>query len=279
MKARGSSLRRRMLVALLACFVPMVAVISLLFVRSFLTQRQASVEALRYGAEDIRVALDRFADGVYSVSDAFSTDERLLEILDRDYSADPIGKQYAITYTNNALFESYSRLVRQERIGAIYMPARREVLDFRDPNQVTTLLVKRFEALDVANPDKLGRFFFYPLQKNFLSTETYGEPRRDMVVLGSRRVYSALKSGYPYVHIFAIEEQDIYDLYQYQARRMGAAVYVLTEEGELISSTDEAAVAAGQAPAALLENAAALDPDRPRLLRRAQHQPEQRGRL
>lgn len=259
MKARGSSLRRRMLVALLACFVPMVAVISLLFVRSFLTQRQASVEALRYGAEDIRVALDRFADGVYSVSDAFSTDERLLEILDRDYSADPIGKQYAITYTNNALFESYSRLVRQERIGAIYMPARREVLDFRDPNQVTTLLVKRFEALDVANPDKLGRFFFYPLQKNFLSTETYGEPRRDMVVLGSRRVYSALKSGYPYVHIFAIEEQDIYDLYQYQARRMGAAVYVLTEEGELISSTDEAAVAAGQAPAALLENAAALD--------------------
>ena len=259
MKARGSSLRRRMLVALLACFVPMVAVISLLFVRSFLTQRQASVEALRYGAEDIRVALDRFADGVYSVSDAFSTDERLLEILDRDYSADPIGKQYAITYTNNALFESYSRLVRQERIGAIYMPARREVLDFRDPNQVTTLLVKQFEALDVANPDKLGRFFFYPLQKNFLSTETYGEPRRDMVVLGSRRVYSALKSGYPYVHIFAIEEQDIYDLYQYQARRMGAAVYVLTEEGELISSTDEAAVAAGQAPAALLENAAALD--------------------
>ena len=232
MKARGSSLRR-MLVALLACFVPMVAVISLLFVRSFLTQRQASVEALRYGAEDIRVALDRFADGVYSVSDAFSTDERLLEILDRDYSADPIGKQYAITYTNNALFESYSRLVRQERIGAIYMPARREVLDFRDPNQVTTLLVKQFEALDVASPDKLGRFFFYPLQKNFLSTETYGEPRRDMVVLGSRRVYSALKSGYPYVHIFAIEEQDIYDLYQYQARRMGAAVYVLTEEGEL----------------------------------------------
>ena len=88
---------------------------------------------------------------------------------------------------NNALFESYSRLVRQERIGAIYMPARREVLDFRDPNQVTTLLVKRFEALDVANPDKLGRFFFYPLQKNFLSTETYGEPRRDMVVLGSRQ--------------------------------------------------------------------------------------------
>ena len=227
MKAGRSSLRRRMLFTLLGCFVPMVVVISLLFVRSFLAQRQADIEALRYAAEDIRVTLDRFADGVYSVSDAFST--------------------------------SYSRLVHQEKIAAIYLPARREVFDFRDPNQVTTLLVKRFEAMQVDASDKLGRFFFYPLQKNFLSTETYGEARRDMVVLGSRRVYSALKSGYPYVHIFAIEEQTIYEHYQYQARRLGAAVYVLTEEGALISSTDEAAVAAGQVPAEVTAAAAALD--------------------
>ena len=258
MKAGRSSLRRRMLFTLLGCFVPMVVVISLLFVRSFLAQRQADIEALRYAAEDIRVTLDRFADGVYSVSDAFSTDERLIEILDRDYSADPLAKQYAVTYTNGALFESYSRLVHQEKIAAIYLPARREVFDFRDPNQVTTLLVKQFEAMQVDASDKLGRFFFYPLQKNFLSTETYGEARRDMVVLGSRRVYSALKSGYPYVHIFAIEEQTLYEHYQYQARRLGAAVYVLTEEGALISSTDEAAVAAGQVPAEVTAAAAAL---------------------
>ena len=248
-----------MLIALLCCFVPMVAVISLLFVRAFGTQQAAEEETLLYGAQDIRAALDRFADGVYSVSDAFSTDERLIELLDRDYSADPIAKQYAITYTNNALFESYSRLVQQEKIDAIYMPARREVLDFRDPNQVTTLLVKKFEELAVDDPGKMGRFYFYSLQKNFLSTETYGEPRRDMVVLGSRRVYSALKSGYPYIHIFAVEEQTLYDLYQYQAKRLGADVYILTEDGALISSTDEAAVAAGQAPAALLESAAGLD--------------------
>lgn len=183
MKAGRSSLRRRMLFTLLGCFVPMVVVISLLFVRSFLAQRQADIEALRYAAEDIRVTLDRFADGVYSVSDAFSTDERLIELLDRDYSADPLAKQYAVTYANNALFESYSRLIHQEKIAAIYLPARREVFDFRDPNQVTTLLVKQFEAMQVDASDKLGRFFFYPLQKNFLSTETYGEARRDMVVL------------------------------------------------------------------------------------------------
>lgn len=248
MKAGRSTLRRRMLVALFGCFVPMAAVISLLFARTIRVQQRADEKALLYAAQDIRVTLDRFADGVYSVSDAFSTDERLIELLDRDYSADPIAKQYAVTYANNALFESYSRLIHQERIGAIYITARREVLDFRDPNQVTTLLVKKFEELGVDDPDKLGKFYFYPLQKNFLSTETYGEPRRDMVVLGSRRVYSALKSGYPYVHIFAVEEQTIYDLYQYQAKRLGADVYVLDQDGNLISSTNEEAVAAGQAP-------------------------------
>ena len=194
MTAGGSTLRRRMLTALLGCFIPMVAAVSLLFVRAFLAQQAADREALLYGAQDIQVALDRFADGVYSVSDAFSTDERLIELLDRDYSA-----------------------------------------------------------------DKMGRFFFYPLRENFLSTERYDDPRRDMVVMGSRRVYSALKSGYPYVHIFAIEERTLYELCQYQARRLGAAVYILTEDGALISATDEAAVAAGQAPAALVEAAAALE--------------------
>ena len=195
MKAGGSTLRRRMLMALVTCFVPMLVIISLLFARTIRVQQDADAEALRFAAQDISTTLDYFADGIYSVSDAFSTDERLLEILDRDYSADPIAKQYAIIHTNNALFESYSRLVQQERIGAIYLVGRRDVLDFQDPNQVTTLLIKKLEELDVNNPEKLGKFYFYPLQKNFLRTETYGDPRQDLAVIGSRRVYSALKSG------------------------------------------------------------------------------------
>lgn len=261
MKAGGSTLRRRMLMALVTCFVPMLVIISLLFARTIRVQQDADAEALRFAAQDISTTLDHFADGIYSVSDAFSTDERLLEILDRDYSADPIAKQYAIIHTNNALFESYSRLVQQERIGAIYLVGRRDVLDFQDPNQVTTLLIKKLEELDVNNPEKLGKFYFYPLQKNFLRTEAYGDPRQDLAVIGSRRVYSALKSGYPYVHIFAVKEQSLYELYELQAKRLGAEVYVLTGDGELISSSNEEAVAACQAPAEVVEAAAGLQED------------------
>lgn len=125
-----------------------------------------------------------------------------------------------------------------------------------DPNQTTALLIKNFEAMGMDDPGKYGKFYFYPLTDNYLRTESYGEVRRDQVVFGSRRVYSALKSGYPYLHVFSIEEQTLYDLYQLQAKRVGAEVYILTADGGLISSTNEDAVAAGAMPEAI---AAALD--------------------
>lgn len=223
-------------------------VLACLFSRSIRVQQRAHIQSISYTAQDISNTLDRFAEGVYSVSDAFSTDERLLEILDRSYGANPNAKKYAITYTNGALFESYSRLVKQKKIDAIYVVNRHDVLDFLDPNQTTALLIKNFEAMGMDDPGKYGKFYFYPLTGNYLRTESYGEVRRDQVVFGSRRVYSALKSGYPYLHVFSIEEQTLYDLYQLQAKRVGAEVYILTADGRLISSTNEDAVAAGAMP-------------------------------
>ena len=248
MKSGHLTLRKKMLFALLASFLPMLIAITLLFDRSIRMQHRAHIQAISYTAQDISKTLDRFTEGVYSVSDAFSTDERLLEILDRSYSDNPNAKKYAITYTNGALFESYSRLVKQKKIDAIYVVNRHDVLDFLDPNQTTTLLIKNFEALGMDDAQKFGKFYFYPLQENFLRTERYGEVRRDQVVLGSRRVYSALKSGYPYIHVFAIEEKTLYDLYELQAKRIGAEVYILTQDGKLISSTSEDAVASGCVP-------------------------------
>ena len=253
MKSGTSTLRRRMIFALLVSFVPMLVAITLLFGRSIRVQQRAHVQSISYTAQDISKTLDRFADGVYSVSDAFSTDERLLEILDRSYGDNPNAKKYAITYTNGALFESYSRLVKQKKIDAIYVINRHDVLDFLDPNQTTATLIKCFEAMGMNDPHKYGKFYFYPLTANYLRTESYGEVRRDQVVFGSRRVYSALKSGYPYLHVFAIEEQTLYDLYELQAKRIGAEVYILTENGGLISSTNEDAVAAGCVPDAIAQ--------------------------
>lgn len=258
MTARRSSLRQRMLLALLCCFLPMLAAITLLFGAAWRTQQQAEAQALCYAAQDIAQTIDRYVEGVYSVSDAFSTDERLLQVLDRDYGDDAVARQYAILHTNGAVFESYSRLVQQKKIDAIYVVNRRDVLDFLDVNQDPRLVLAELIRLDVNSQDKLGRFCFYPLMDNFLTTSSYGEVRRDHVVLGSRRVYSALKSGYPYVHIFAIEERMFYELYEMQARHRGAEAYILDAEGRLISSTSEQAVAGCAAPQAVREANAGL---------------------
>ena len=73
------------------------------------------------------------------------------------------------------------------------------------------------------------------------------------MVMGSRRIFSILHSEYQYLHIFAIEEQTFYDAYAEQAAGMDAVVYVLDENGGLISSTEEEAVILQTAPPPILE--------------------------
>ena len=238
-----STLRRRMVLALMGCFLPMAIIITLLFGESISTQHKAEAEALQYTAQDIANALDRYNYGVYNVSDAFCTDERLLDVLEQDYTGNANARQYAITHTNGALFESYARLVQQKKIDAIYLVNHNDVMDFLDPNQDVDLLLQEMERLNVNDISKYGNFYMYPLQPNFLSTKEFTTARQDHVVIGSRRVYNAYRSGYPYVHIFAIPEKTYYDLYELQAKHLGAEVYILNSEGKLISSTDEMAVA------------------------------------
>lgn len=259
MTARSSSLKRRMIAMLLGCFIPMILVITLLFFQALRERQKAQSESLRYTAQNISLALDRYAAGVYGVSDAFSTDATLVNMLEKDYSANPLAKQWAIVRINSSLFESYNRLLQQKTIDAIYLPNKQDVFDFLDPNQDVALLIEKLQELGVDDREKLGQFYWYPLMTNFLTTSTHGETRRDHVVLGSRRVYSALKSGYPYVHLFAVPEQDLYDLYAAQAAQFGASVYVLDSNGGLISSTDKGAVARCAAPANVTASLSALE--------------------
>lgn len=243
MMAGRSTLRRRMMLTLVACFLPMAIIITLLFAESIATQQKAEAETLQYTAQDIAKALDQYNYGVYNVSDAFATDEQLIKVLDRDYGDNVNARQYAITHTNGALFESYALLVQQKKIDAIYIVNRDDVMDFLDPNQNVELLLEEMQRLQVDDADKYGNFYMYPLQPNFLSTKEFANARADHVVIGSRRVYSYYKSGYPYVHIFAIPEETLYDMYELQAKHIGAEVYILNSEGKLVSSTNELAVA------------------------------------
>ncbi len=73
--------------------------------------------------------------GCTACSDAFSTDQSLLDMLEADYASHPLSKKWAITYINGALFESYNRLLQQKKIDAIYLTNRQDVFDFLDPTR------------------------------------------------------------------------------------------------------------------------------------------------
>lgn len=250
---KEGGLRRRMLLMLLFTFVPITVIMWVMFSQTAQSQRIAAAESLYYTAGQISDNLDKIAINVYSVSDSFSTDQRLLAVIDKDFNGDAIEKSRVTTFILNALFESYNRLQPQERMDAVYVVPRDELFNFIDTNQDVAFVMKNLERLDVNAKDKLGKFHWYPLMPDFLKTTRYGEPRRDNVVIGSRRVYSAIRSGYPYIHIFSVEEQTLYNSYSLLAQSAEAQVYVIDQNGGLISSTDLQAVTDCTVPPALLQ--------------------------
>lgn len=253
MKHKGGGLKRRMVFLLLLTLVPMVVVITVMFAETIASQQRAEVENLTYSTKEITTRIDKVVSGVYSVSDAFSTDERLLTVIDKNYAENLKEKSRVTVFILNALFESYNRLQQQERMDAVYVVPKDELFNFTDPNQDAGYVKQRLDALQVNAKEKTSRFFWYGLSDNFLSTTVSGQPRKDSVIIGSRRVYSAARNGYRYIHIFAVEEKKLYEEYALQAQKVGAQVYVLDEAGRLVSSTEEQAVKDRTVPAALAD--------------------------
>ncbi|MEG0911903.1 MAG: histidine kinase, partial [Ruthenibacterium sp.] len=213
-------------------------------------QRSAN-EVLCYTTGEMSAAVDTTAGSIYNVSDAFATDKRLIDLVDRDYTGKQLEKQRNRNFILGSLFESYNRLQPQERMDALYVTTRKELFNFIDPNQNEDIVLQNFARLRMNEKKKLSKFFWYPLQDNFLKTTPYGMPRRDTVIFGSRRVYSPTKSGYPYLHVFAVEEETLYEQYRLLAEKIGAEVYLLDADNALLSSSNLAAVESRTVPESL----------------------------
>lgn len=245
--SRNSSLKWRMILGVSAVLLPLLVMVSALFAQTIQAEQAAAEEKLRVLTRQISASLDEVAVGAYNASDNLAENEILLNKVDRKYD-DRLVKMAMIQQVNGQVFESYNRLVGYEKMDAMYVRGVDEVYDFLDPNQSDEIVRQGIDALGMNDKDKMGWFHWYPLQDNFLTTTVYNVPRRDSVVLGSRRIFSTLHSEYQYLHVFAIEEQKFYDAYATQAQEMNTVVYVLDENGGLISSTQEDAVRRQAAP-------------------------------
>lgn len=250
-KNKSLTLRAQMLLAVLAMLVPLVAAITFLFVQAGATMRQNWEAEMQRTAATISRAVDQFVGGVYSSSDTFANDTRLDEILSHTYAASgDLQKRIDIQNINNGLLTYYNALQKNARISAIYT-RKGELYNLLDMNQMGPATLAALDSMHLFDASRLSKFYWYPLQDNFLSGTSTGQVRQDRVFIGSRRIYSPEKLSYPYVHLFVVQEQTLYNLYAEAAASAGVTVYLLNEQGQLLSSSDEQAVATGRLPAAL----------------------------
>lgn len=244
---KGHGLLWQMVAAMVATAIPLGLVISLLFSQASKAMQQSWDTAQQNNAHIISAKIDDYIEGIYSTSDAFALDPRMTEKLDADYT-DRQTKLLAIQYIKNNLFVGYNQLQDNPQISAVYNNANGQLFNLLDPSQDETKVLALLRELRVNASENLGKFCWYPLQNNLFQAVPYYNIRKDRVLVGSRRIYSPMSMQYPYIHIFAIQEQQIYNLYADIAQEAGVDVYLLDENGNLISSTQEFAVASGKLP-------------------------------
>ncbi len=238
-KERG--LLWQMIATMIATLIPLGIVISLLFAQAGDAMQKSWDSNQQNNARIVSGKLDDYIQGIYSTSDAFATDPRLLEKVDVVYTVHS-QKLRAIQYIKNNLFASYNLLQDNPQISIIYNTDTEQVFNLLDPNQNTGLVYMELQKLKVDAAEKLGKFYWYPLQENFVQSETYNDVRRDNIVLGSRRIFKPNSMKYEYVHLFSIQEGKIYELYEDVAQESLGEIYIVDAQNQLLSSSEEQAL-------------------------------------
>ena len=237
---------------ILICFILLFVVVTAMFFHTKNQMNSAAIAKLESSVSYITRSIDETVLNIYGVSDNFAVNDRLWELINVDYSGRPTEKKRITARIVNSIFASYDILRSNEKIAAIYTN-KGQFFNFADPNMKEEPCIERIKAMDVDNKEKLARFFWYPVQENFLTGSSSGSVRSDYVIYGSRRVFSSLLSTYTFVQIFAVQEEKLYSKYSDIANSYGADVYIMTGDGTLLSSSDERAVYDGHADSKLVE--------------------------
>ncbi|MDO5424668.1 MAG: histidine kinase [Eubacteriales bacterium] len=244
----GLNLKWKMLGIILCGLIPMLLAVTVLF---FKTRSRMEEQYLRMANSSVEKAgrnLDDMLWNIYGVSDNFAYDTELLEYMSKTYQAgEEIYKRRDTRLIMNQIFEGLDMLRTNEKISAIYT-YKGVLFNFLDTDNDGEEVLECLEKLEINHPDKLMMFVWYPLQENFLVEEKTGELRQDQVVFGSRRVYSTEKGLYTHIHIFALPEESLYSTYQEIVEGTDSQMYILNEDGSLLSSSEEELVREGTLP-------------------------------
>lgn len=243
-KQRYISFQYKMTGTVILFLVFTFILIAALFYSAGMNIKEETLKNVSYSAGEISNKLDDMVSNIYSVSDAFAIDERMEMFTEQTYKGKRVEKRKAIMQIFNQIFASYDLLKSNEKMSAIYT-MKGELFNFIDPDNDKPRTIQQLLVMGINDKDNLAKFCWYPVRDNFLKTDSGQELRKQKAVFGSRRVFSRLKSSYTCIHIFAVNEEKIYEQYKDLAEQYYADIYILTQNGELISASDENVLRAG----------------------------------
>ena len=247
-------LRTRMLLIAVLVMISATAFMTVLFLNTNRTLKSKTTESTAYAGKEIAANISEILTGVQVASETLADHERLFELIGRTYDPGESGsKKSDLMAIENSIFSSFSRMQSIHQVRALYHTGTGELFNFSGGNRDDSETVAALLALGIADAEKLSRYVWYPLQRDFLSEPLTGDIRRDSVVLGSRRIYKHETISYPTVQIFALEEGTLYESYENVHRQTGGEVYLLDGEGALLSASREEAVRRALAPPVLVQ--------------------------
>lgn len=226
--------------------VAVSAVVALLFRQTENKLRTEYRRLVQRSVESAVHRLDTFIREIYNISDNYAFNNQLDCYLEKEYTEEQVYQRRAdVMRMYRNIFETSDILQKREKISGI-LTAKGVLFNFADVNCDGQEVADRLTALGVNDPDHLMRFYWYPLQDNFMVSDASGDPRRDKAVFGSRRVYSVWKSAYVCAHIFCVQEEDLYEVYRENVVETKGEIYVLDEHGNLLSSSNDECIARGR---------------------------------
>ena len=246
----NKSLRRQLVFYLMiGVLLPLTVVTAVLFYKTRQEMKSQAVGNIRQRSAAIAAQVDELIYNIQGVSDKFAYDEEIDTCINRDYRGKSIEKQKDI-YELNKYFLKTDPLGKSERISAVYTK-KKEIFNFQDPF-LQKDIKDNMIALGAMDGQNLSMFRWYPLQENFLKKAIEGDVRKDKVVFGVRRILNPFTGTWLYTQFFAIEEEKIFRLYESSVKEMKGIMYIVDEDGGLISSSDERTVETGQVPSDII---------------------------
>jgi len=243
-RALGSKIKYQFTLILFFCFLlPILFGFDFFIEKTLSDTRENSMRLAEKTTQQISSSVSMIQMNLSVVSEHYANDEKLLEMLDWDYSGNPVRKRANMVQMKNRFLET-DPLNLWNYIGAIYTNEK-ELFNFYTREKESTLFydpvpsekIEMLENLNITDKDHLAKMIWYPMQENIFLSEKSGDIRQDHILLGSRNTYHRYLGRYLNTHIFVVPEQCIFDLYSPYIRE-NQTVHILDGEFQLISSSD-----------------------------------------